>query len=162
MSDKTSLIHRCRLARDFLFSAKNERPATSFLVTGPGVEEAEAVLVWEGVSKKLQDRSYSSYVEFMQDVEPIKKMLLHGHPKPSKKRAKHIELVFLRIHEMSSHISHDTYFSNPCDQIIDLLTPDNVEDVMNAFHSNGQTYGLQQEEKARRAAAHTKGNATIA
>ena len=143
MSDMADLTRRCRLARDYLYSTKSEGTPVTFLLAGPEVE-AVAVTVWEVVSKRLSSNFYSTYQEFVNDVEPLKYALLNCSTRPTKKRTKHIEFVFRRFYEIASNTSTSnrsvphTCCANPCMSVVNRLNSENIVDVVKAFHSSGE------------------------
>lgn len=151
MTEKADLIHRCRLARDYLFAVKNEGSSSDFLVTGPGMEIAEAMLVWDLVSKRLETNHYISPIEFIEDVQPLKITLLEckANARPSKRRVKYIDLIFRRLYdianppELLAHDSQHSYCCNPYEGIVDSLTSDNAEEIIEAIHSSGKSYALK-------------------
>lgn len=152
MTDKADLMHRCRLARDFLFSVKNEGSSREFLVTGPGMEEHEAMLVWNLVSKRLETNHYICSDEFIEDVQPLKIMLLQCKEKarPTKRRAKYIDLIFRRLYDITSppaslvHDScHQAYSCNPYEDIVNALTAENAVEIIESIHNSGKSYALK-------------------
>jgi hypothetical protein len=130
--------------------------------------------VWERVSERLQNNKYSSPVDFMEDVQPIKNLLLmlQHKTRPTKRRVKYVELVFRRLLEIASptesliHSSNSSRYmcrSNPFELVIDSLTGENAADVLEAFHSSGKSYALTLEinkEKKLSSGRLTNGNCT--
>mmetsp|Transcript_11316 Transcript_11316/g.18427 ORF Transcript_11316/g.18427 Transcript_11316/m.18427 type:complete len:478 (-) Transcript_11316:182-1615(-) len=145
--DHFELNYCCRLARDYLFSAKNEGTPVSFLLSGEEVE-AVALQIWRKVSKQLKVNAYSSVSEFLNDVEPLKSTLLSCDARSTKKRVKHIELVFRRLHDIASSqqpYREGSYSSgcNPCHRVVDSITSENVIDIVNSFHRSGEAAARQ-------------------
>jgi hypothetical protein len=132
MSAKMDLFHRCRIARDYLFSA-NEDSTGTFLVAG---QEAEAVLTWDRVSKRLQNHEYASPDDFMKDMYPFKAVLLQCNSRTTKKRTKHIELVFRILDDIVSGCSELTSCTDSCGDVIDVLDGEKNAELMNAFHTS--------------------------
>ena len=138
--ENVDLMKRCRIARDYLFSIKAEGGSGSLLV-GSGLSESDALNVWKRISQRLHKSDYKSHMQFIDDIIPMKNILLNCSPRPTKKRVKQIDSVFNRI----SHISNPNQplsfaqNSNPCSAVLDLLNGDTAPSLLEEFHRHGKS-----------------------